>query len=100
MTERRPNRRAAKSTRSKVALSPAEVKYNLELARGASVIASTLTEASLMQAVGETLSGFVATHGTEDLDTFVRILAERLNKRDRPDAAKMIRSWQPFSSER
>ncbi|WP_086910479.1 hypothetical protein [Paraburkholderia hospita] len=87
-----------KSARSRVALSPVEVKYNLELARGASVIASTLTEASLMQAVGETLSGFVATHGTEDLDAFVRILGERLNRRDRPDAAKMICSWQPFPS--
>jgi hypothetical protein len=48
-----------------------------------------------MQAIGETLSAFVANHGPEDFDGFVLVLAERLIQRDRADAAEMIGDWRP-----
>lgn len=62
------------------------------------MIASALTQSSLMQAVGEALSAFVANHGTEDLDVFVLVLGERLIQRDRADAAEMIGNWRPVGS--
>ncbi|MGT2477622.1 hypothetical protein [Paraburkholderia terrae] len=98
MAERTSNRRTEKCNRFKAALPHIEVRYALELARGASVIASTLSEASLMQAVGDTLSGFVVAHGMADLDAFIYVLGERLMQRDRPDALKIIASWQLFPS--
>lgn len=51
-----------------------------------------------MQAIGETLSAFVASHGTGDLDGFVLVLSERLIQRDRADAAEMIDNWRPAGS--
>jgi hypothetical protein len=51
-----------------------------------------------MQAIGETLSAFVANHGTGDLDGFVLVLSERLIQRDRADAAEMIDNWRPAGS--
>ena len=57
------------------------------------MIAGTLTQSSSMQAIGETLSAFIANHGPEDLDGFVLILSERLIERGRADAAEMIRDW-------
>lgn len=88
----------AKSSRLKATRSLIETRYTLELARGSSVIASTLTRSSLMQAIGETLSAFVASHGTGDLDGFVLVLSERLIQRDRADAAEMIDNWRPAGS--
>lgn len=98
MIERSANTRVAKSSRLKADRSLIETRYTLELARGSSVIASTLTQSSLMQAIGETLSAFVANHGTGDLDNFVLVLSERLIKRDRADAAEMIGNWKPAES--
>jgi hypothetical protein len=48
-----------------------------------------------MQAIGETLSAFVANYGTGDLDGFVLALSERLIQRDRADAAEMLGNWRP-----
>lgn len=61
------------------------------------MIASTLTQSSLMQAIGETLSAFVANHGPGDLDGFVLVLVlgERLIQRNRADAAEMLGNWRP-----
>jgi hypothetical protein len=98
MIERSANRRVAKSSRLKSTRSLIETRYTLELARGSSVIASTLTRSSLMQAIGETLSAFVANYGTGDLDGFVLVLSERLIQRDRADAAEMIGNWRPSES--
>jgi len=98
MIERSANTRVAKSSRLKATRSLIETRYTLELARGSSVIASTLTRSSLMQAIGETLSAFVANHGTGDLDGFVLVLSERLIQRDRADAAEMIDNWRPAGS--
>jgi hypothetical protein len=51
-----------------------------------------------MQAIGETLSAFVANHGPGDLNGFVLVLGERLIQRDRADAAEMIGNWRPVGS--
>jgi hypothetical protein len=53
-----------------------------------------------MQAIGETLSAFVANHGTADLDGFVLVLGERLIERHRADAAELIGNWRPVGSRR
>lgn len=98
MTERTESRRVAKNSRLNANRSLIETRYTLELARGASVIASTLTQSSLMQAIGETLSAFVANHGTADLDGFVLVLGERLIQRHRADAAEVIGNWRPVGS--
>ena len=98
MTERTANRRVVKSSRLNATRSLIETRYTLELARGSSVIASTLTQSSLMQAIGETLSAFVANHGPGDLNGFVLVLGERLIQRDRADAAEMIGNWRPVGS--
>lgn len=52
-------------------LAQAEIGYQLELARGASVIASTLTNENMTAAIGESLATFVSAHGTADLQIFV-----------------------------
>ncbi|TXC79239.1 hypothetical protein FRZ40_33070 [Paraburkholderia azotifigens] len=85
-----------KGNHSKINRSLIETRYAVELARGASVIASTLTQSSLMQAIGETLSSFVADNGSGDLDGFVEVLRNRLIQRNRTDAADTLENWRPF----
>ncbi|SDC52606.1 hypothetical protein [Paraburkholderia lycopersici] len=58
-----------------------ESAYSLELARGASHIASMLSAATQEAAVQEVLQEFVAAHGTPTLEAFCWLLAERLEKR-------------------
>lgn len=100
MTETTTSRRVAKGNRIKVNRSLIEIRYTVELARGASVIASTLTQSSLMQAVGETMSSFVASNGRGDLDGFVEVLRDRLIRRNRTDAADTLANWRPFEPDR
>lgn len=83
------------SYKSRGTLHIIEEKYSLELARGASVIASTLSDASLLNAIDETLSAFCARYGRDDLEAFVLALAERLTQRNRPDAADLVPAWRP-----
>ncbi|MPW23278.1 hypothetical protein GCT13_42590 [Paraburkholderia sp. CNPSo 3157] len=71
-------------------LAQAEIGYQLELARGASVIASMLTNENMTAAIGETLATFVGAHGTADLQIFVQLLGQRLVERDRSDAADIL----------
>jgi hypothetical protein len=52
--------------------------YFVEIARGSSVIVSTLSSASRAAAVSETLDDFVYWRGKEDLPVYVELLAERL----------------------
>ncbi|MGT2472129.1 hypothetical protein [Paraburkholderia terrae] len=72
------------------AIAEAEVDYQLELARGASVIASTLSRQNMVAAIEETLCAFVSTHGTPDLDIFTELLRQRLRARNRLDAADAL----------
>jgi hypothetical protein len=58
-----------------------ESAYAVELARGASHIASMLSVATQEVAVQEVIHAFVATHGCADFDVFCWLLAERLEQR-------------------
>ncbi|WP_180970357.1 hypothetical protein [Burkholderia sp. WAC0059] len=68
-----------------------ERAYSLELARGSSHIASTLTPLSLADAVDEVRNAFVAAYGEDDLAAFLELLAERLDKRTAREAATAVR---------
>jgi hypothetical protein len=65
----------------------------MELARGASHIASMLYEHSIQAAVRETLLQFEACHGREDLKGFAYALLERLEQRCRPEAVKVLHDF-------
>lgn len=67
--------------------------YEMELARGASHIASMLYEHSIHAAVRETLLQFEACHGCEDLKGFADALLERLGQRCRPEAVKVLHDF-------
>jgi len=65
--------------------------YFVEIARGSSVIVSTLSSATRAAAISEALDDFVYWRGKEDLPVYVALLAERLEERGEPDAAKDVR---------
>lgn len=77
------------------AAAQAEVGYQLELSRGASVIASMLSTENMAAAIEETLSAFVRAYGTTDLKIFTQLLGQRLTARNRTDAADMLFTWKP-----
>lgn len=79
------------------AIAEAEVDYQLDLARGASVIASMLSRQNMVAAIEETLGAFVSTHGTPDLDIFTQLLHQRLRARNRLDAADALLNPDPAS---
>ena len=84
--------KAAKRKRS----SDAVRRFNgceMELARGASHIASMLYEQSIRAAVRETLLQFEACHGREDLKGFASVLLGRLEQRGKPEAVKLLREF-------
>jgi hypothetical protein len=62
----------------------------MELARGASHIASMLYEHSIRAAVGETLLQFEGCHGREDLQAFAYALLGKLEQRGKPEAVKLL----------
>lgn len=68
-----------------------EETYSVELARGGSHIASTRSLPSLQAAVAEVLEDFVARYGVANSTAFLNLLANRLDNRRFPDAAKMVR---------
>jgi len=70
-----------------------ESVYALELARGASHIASMLSAATQEAGVQEVLQEFAVTHGTAALDPFCWLLAERLEKRGCAAGAKKARDF-------
>ncbi|WP_207004816.1 hypothetical protein [Trinickia mobilis] len=66
-------------------------RYELELARGASHLASTMSYATLEAAMVETVADFVKLHGDDDLPVFLELLSRRLSERKKPEAASAIR---------
>lgn len=80
-----------------LAVAQAEVGYQLELARGASVIASMLSTDNMAASIEETLSEFVSAYGTTDLKIFMQLLGQRLMARNRTDAANMLLTRAPAS---
>jgi len=67
--------------------------YEMELARGASHIASMLYEQSIRAAVRETLLQFEACHGREDLKGYASALLARLEQRAKPEAVRVLRDF-------
>ncbi|CAB3810813.1 hypothetical protein [Paraburkholderia fynbosensis] len=65
-------------------------QYEMELSRGASHIASTLYEESMLAAVSETILEFEASHGRDDLKAFAHALLGRLEQRGKPLAGKVL----------
>ncbi|CAB3773405.1 hypothetical protein [Paraburkholderia humisilvae] len=65
----------------------AETVYHVELSRGASIIASTLSRVTAETALNEVVSEFVALHGTGNIDLFSELLRERLTQKGRTDLA-------------
>jgi len=75
--------------KSRRAASPAwcEDQYSLELARGGSHIASTLTAQGRADAIAEVVSSFVLQYGETDLAVFLEVLSDRLACRGAAAAA-------------
>jgi hypothetical protein len=65
----------------------------MELARGASHIASMLYEQSIHAALRETLFQFETSCGRNDLMAFAAALLMRLEQRGKTEAVKMLRSF-------
>jgi hypothetical protein len=75
-----------------------EADYGLELARGSSHIASTLSTLTLNAAVTEIVVDFVRRHGMDELSVFLKLLAVRLDKRQQSAAASVVRHVDAFGS--
>jgi hypothetical protein len=71
-----------------------ETDFQLELARGTSHIASSMTPDSVRQSIREALDGFVKLHGLTRLHEFREVLFDRLHVRGKGDAAKLVLEWQ------
>ncbi|CAB3800909.1 hypothetical protein LMG28688_05273 [Paraburkholderia caffeinitolerans] len=70
-----------------------ESVWVLELARGASHIASVLSAETLDAAVHEVMQEFAAAQGSAELDAFCWLLAERLEKRGCAAGAARVRAF-------
>ncbi|SDR54180.1 hypothetical protein SAMN05443245_7370 [Paraburkholderia fungorum] len=64
----------------------------LDLARGGSHIGSALSEASQRAAIDDALKEFRQRHTNGDVDGFLNLLAEELEKRGRTGAARLVRA--------
>ena len=65
-------------------------KYEVELAQGASHIASMLYPHTLRDAVQETVRAFADRHGREELRVFLSALASQLEYRGCDDAVPLL----------
>jgi hypothetical protein len=68
-------------------------KYEMELARGASHIASMLYEQSTLAAVRETIQDFESSHGRDELKAFAHALRRRLEQREKPEATRVLQDF-------
>ena len=68
-----------------------ETDFQLELARGASFIASSMTRETLQRSIDETVREFSQTHGATDAFLFCNVLADRLSRRGRADAVAILK---------
>ncbi|MFP6560051.1 hypothetical protein WJ542_17380 [Paraburkholderia sp. B3] len=84
----------AKKNRRAISATACEDQYRLELARGASHIASTLSAQSRAAAIAEVVDGFVLQYGETDLAVFLEVLADRLMQRGANEAATAVTAAQ------
>ncbi|MFM0554406.1 hypothetical protein P0D69_26000 [Paraburkholderia sediminicola] len=88
-TTMRNGRKSAQETEKALCRST----YMMDLARGSSYIASTLTPATQQAAIAEVLDGFRAQHGADRLLIFRDLLAESLKNRKDTLAAQAVLSF-------
>jgi hypothetical protein len=69
--------------------------YLIELARGSSHIASTLSPQTQRIAITEVMDEFRAQYGADKLVVFRELLAESLEKRSEPSAAQAVLNFEP-----
>lgn len=69
--------------------------YLMEVARGSSHIASTLSAATQRIAIAEVLHEFQLQHGADRLAVFRDLLAESLEKRGHQSAAQAVSNFEP-----
>ncbi|MFC0398788.1 hypothetical protein [Paraburkholderia rhizosphaerae] len=67
--------------------------FKVELARGASFIASTLSPESTAAAVAEVLESFVVDRGPDGLEDFRTLLIQELKKRRCVNAAQVVDTY-------
>jgi hypothetical protein len=65
-------------------------EYQVELAQGASHIASMLVEQTIKAAVQETVHLFAARNGEQDVLIFLYALTTEMERRGRPEALKIL----------
>jgi hypothetical protein len=65
----------------------------VELARGSSHIASTLSPRSLREAVAEVMNEFAKLHGVDNHPGFRKLLADSLERRKNPKAATAVKHF-------
>lgn len=80
----------AKKSRRATNAAWCEDQYRLELARGASHIASTLSAQGRTDAIAEVADGFVLQYGETNLAVFLEVLADRLMQRGADEAATAV----------
>lgn len=68
--------------------------YLMELARGSSYIASTLTPATQHRAIAEVMHEFCTQYGADKLFIFRDLLAESLKDRNNLPAAQAVLSFE------
>jgi hypothetical protein len=69
--------------------------YLMELARGSSHIASTLSPATQRVAIAEVFGEFRLQHGPDNVVVFRELLAESLMERNNLSAAQAVLSFEP-----
>ncbi|CAN7750432.1 hypothetical protein LJR267_010321 [Paraburkholderia hospita] len=79
--------------RESAAKMPIDMAFELELAVGASHIASMLHAASRSSCIDELVLGFVGQHGSVDLKRFLLALAGKLHARGNNEGALAVRKY-------
>ncbi|EUC12706.1 hypothetical protein [Paraburkholderia hospita] len=79
--------------RESAAKMPIDMAFELELAVGASHIASMLHAASRSSCIDELVLGFVRQHGIVDLKRFLLALAGKLHARGNNEGALAVRKY-------
>lgn len=68
-----------------------EDKYELDIARGASHVASMLYPHTINKAIEDTVREFQSQYGHEDIQVFLKLLLRELKRRNRPEAVALLK---------
>jgi predicted kinase len=70
-----------------------QAAFSVDVARGSSIIGSTIKSESRAAAIAEMADEFQARHGQQHLLVFLELLAQRLGERNAPAAAEAVRAY-------